>query len=288
MRIGVGLPSTVPGVDGAAIAGWSRRAEARGFTCLATTEHVVYPGLDPLTPLAAAAVVTDHIELQTSVVVLPLRDPVLLAKETAAVDVLSRGRLTVGVSVGWRGDDFAATGRPLAGRGRRMEAGLEAMVDLWSGVSPVGSAPVCPPLPRGTIPILIGGTAELSAPRVARFGEGWHAGGVPTDVVRAGIPVVRRAWDEAGRDGAPRILVVRYVALGDDARAAVGSQIDSYYHEAAPPLRQLFKDGVLDSPDALRRGLAMDEAAGVDDVVLLPFSASLDELDRIADAAIGA
>lgn len=287
MRIGVGLPSTVPGAAGDAVAAWSRGAEERGFACVATTEHVVFPGLDPLTPLAVAAAVTDRIELQTSVVVLPLRDPVLLAKETAAIDVMSDGRLTVGVSVGWRGADFVATGRPLAGRGRRFEAGMETMRALWSGEPPVGSAAVCPPLVRGTIPMLIGGTAERSAPRVARFAEGWHAGGVPTSVVGDGIAVVRRAWEEAGRVGEPRVLAVRYVALGDAARASFASQIDAYYDEASPELRQMFKQSVLDSPAALRRELDLAAEAGLDDVVLLPFSASLAELDRFAAAALG-
>ncbi len=286
MRIGVGLPSTVPGVDGAALTSWSRGAEERGFACLATTEHVVFPGMDPLVPLAAAAAVTERIELQTSVVVLPLRDPVLLAKETAAIDAVSGGRLTVGVSVGWREADFAATGQALAGRGDRFDAGIDSLRALWSGQAPVGSAPVCPPLVRGSIPLLIGGTAERSAPRVARSAEGWHAGGVPISAVRAGIPVVRRAWDAAGRDGAPRILVVRYVALGDGARASVAAQIDAYYDEASPELRQLFKDSVLDSPAALQRELDLAAEAGIDDVVLLPFSTSLDELDRFAAAAL--
>ena len=286
MRIGVGLPSTVPGVDGAALTSWSRGAEERGFACLATTEHVVFPGMDPLVPLAAAAAVTERIELQTSVVVLPLRDPVLLAKETGAIDAVSGGRLTVGVSVGWREADFAATGQALAGRGDRFDAGIDSLRALWSGESPVASAPVCAPLVRGSIPLLIGGTAERSAPRVARSAEGWHAGGVPISAVRAGIPVVRRAWDAAGRDGAPRILVVRYVALGDEARASVGAQIDAYYDEASPELRQLFKDSVLDSPAALQRELDLAAEVGLDDVVLLPFSTSLDELDRFAVAAL--
>jgi alkanesulfonate monooxygenase SsuD/methylene tetrahydromethanopterin reductase-like flavin-dependent oxidoreductase (luciferase family) len=287
VRIGVGLPSTVPGADGGAVAAWSRGAEERGFASLATTEHVAFPGLDPLTPLAAAAAVTERIELQTSVVILPLRNPVLLAKETAAIDVMSGGRLTVGMAVGWRDNDFAATGQPLAGRGRRFEAGIETMRSVWSGEPPAASAAACPPLARGTIPILIGGTAERSAPRVARFAEGWHAGGVPTSVIGDGIAVVRRAWAEAGRDGRPRVLAVRYVALGHDARASFAAQIDAYYDEASPELRQMFKESVLDSPAALRRELDLATEAGLDDVVLLPFSASLDELDRLATAALG-
>ena len=285
MRIGVGLPSTVPGVDGASIAAWSRGAEERGFASLATTEHVVFPGLDPLISLAVAAAVTDGIELQTSVVVLPLRNPVMLAKETASVDVASGGRLTVGVGVGWREDDFAASGQLLAGRGRRFDAGLDTLRALWSGGSPVASGAVCPPLERGTIPLLIGGTAERSAPRVARCAEGWHAGGVPTSAVQDGITVVRSAWDAAGRKGSPRILVVRYVALGDGARSSAGAQMDASYSDASPEMRQLFKDAVLDSPASLRHELELAEEAGIDDVVLLPLATSLDELDRFAAVA---
>ena len=286
MRIGIGLPTVVPGVTGAGLLAWSRRAEEHGFDALATTDHVAYPGLDPLTPLAAAAGVTERIELLTYVVVAPLRDPVLLAKQAAAVDVLSDGRLTLGLAVGWRPADFAATGRSLADRGRHFDAGLATMVDLWSGAAPTGDAPACPPLPRGRLPVLIGGTAALAAPRVAEHGDGWVAGLLPPEAVSDEVEHITDAWRSAGRTGEPRIAVCRNVALGAEVQAGLPGAIDRCYDEADPAVRAEFLAGTLTSPEEVCRDLDGYRAAGVDTVVLLPFGDGLDELDRIA-AAVG-
>jgi alkanesulfonate monooxygenase SsuD/methylene tetrahydromethanopterin reductase-like flavin-dependent oxidoreductase (luciferase family) len=286
VQIGIGLPMTVPSVAGDRLVEWGRRAERHGFSSLATTDHVVYPGLDPITPLAAAAAVTSHIELLSYVVVTPLRDPVLLAKQAAAVDVLSGGRLTLGVSVGWRPADFEATGRSLRGRGRRFDEGIDQMVELWAGHEPTGSAPVCPPLPRGRIPLLVGGTARLAARRVAARGDGWVGGLVPTDELPTEIGLITDAWRSAERKGDPRVAVCRNAALGAHALDAVRSTIDRYYDEMEPQIRDQFAHGVLSDATALRDDLEACRAVGVDTVVLLPFSDQLDELDLIASTVL--
>lgn len=286
MKIGIGMPMTTPAVTGERLVQWSRRAEHHGFSSLATTDHVVYPGLDPITPLAAAAAVTSRIELLTYVVVTPLRDPTLLAKQAAAVDVLSDGRLTLGVSVGWRPADFEATGRPSSGRGRRFDEGLRTMIDLWSGRGPTGTAPVSPPLRRGRIPLLIGGEARLAAGRAAAVGDGWGGGLIPTERLPSEIGLVRQAWRSAGRTGDPRIAICRNVAMGAAARDAVRDQVDRYYDEADPELRGQFVDSTLSSAASLVDDLGACRAAGVDTVVLFPFSDRTDELDRVAAAAL--
>lgn len=117
MRIGIGLPNPVPGCPGSLFVPWARRAEERGFSSLATIDRVAYPSHDPLVALAAAAVVTERIGLLTNILLLPTRDPVLLAKETATLQSVANGRLTLGVGVGGREDDFAAVGVPFSTRG---------------------------------------------------------------------------------------------------------------------------------------------------------------------------
>src|ERR1043165_22692 len=106
MDIGIGLPNTIPGTEGRTLVGWARRAEERGFSSLATIDRIAYPNYESLIALAAAAAVTERIGPKTNVLLGPTRNPVLLAKEAASVDHISGGRLTLGLAVGARADDF--------------------------------------------------------------------------------------------------------------------------------------------------------------------------------------
>jgi len=111
MQIGIGLPSPVLDVPGRLLIEWARRAEERGLSSLATIDRIAYPSYDSLTVLAAAAAVTDRIGLLTNILLGPAYTPVVLAKVTASLDQLSGGRLTLGLGVGARPDDFQLTGR---------------------------------------------------------------------------------------------------------------------------------------------------------------------------------
>src|SRR5919109_2808184 len=111
MKIGIGLPNTIPGTPGSVLVQWARRAEERGFSTLATLDRIVYPSYESLIALAAAAAVTERIGLMTNILLGPTRNPVLLAKTCASLDQLSNGRFVLGVSVGGREDDFVATER---------------------------------------------------------------------------------------------------------------------------------------------------------------------------------
>jgi alkanesulfonate monooxygenase SsuD/methylene tetrahydromethanopterin reductase-like flavin-dependent oxidoreductase (luciferase family) len=128
-------------------------AEERGFTTLATIDRVAFPNHDSLIALAAAAAVTERIELLPNIFLVPTRDPVLLAKETATLASISRGRLTLGVGVGGRPDDYAVIGVDFGNRGRRLDAMLETMTKAWRSELVEGSAePVVPPVPGGSVP----------------------------------------------------------------------------------------------------------------------------------------
>src|SRR5438105_2768206 len=111
MDVGIGLPNSVRGVDRAGIVEWSRRAEQAGFSTLGTIDRLVYPNYESLVALAAAAAVTERIHLATDILIAPLRaNTALLAKQAATIDALSGGRLTLGLAVGGRRDDFEASG----------------------------------------------------------------------------------------------------------------------------------------------------------------------------------
>jgi alkanesulfonate monooxygenase SsuD/methylene tetrahydromethanopterin reductase-like flavin-dependent oxidoreductase (luciferase family) len=133
MRIGIGLPSTLLDVGGRLLVDWARRAEERGFSALATIDRIAYPNYDSLTALTAAAAATDRIGLVTNILLEPAYSPVPLAKVTASLDQVSGGRLTLGLGVGGRPDDYQLTGRSFADRGRRFDADLELLHQAWRG-----------------------------------------------------------------------------------------------------------------------------------------------------------
>src|SRR3954447_14854439 len=134
MDVSIGLPNAVPGTSGGELVEWARRADARGFKSLGTIDRVVYDNYEPLTALAAAAAVTERIGLCTSVLLGPLRvNAVELAKQALSLHALSGGRFTLGIGLGGRDDDYELSGIELAGRGRRLDAMLEQIKEVWSG-----------------------------------------------------------------------------------------------------------------------------------------------------------
>ena len=231
MRIGIGLPNTIPGADGRLIVEWARRAEEVGFSSLATIDRVVYPNLDSIVTLAAAAAATHRIGIVTNILLAPTRNPVLLAKEAASLDQISGGRLTLGLGVGGRDDDFAATGRSFADRGRRFDADLRVMHDVWAGTPPEAAGrPVGPTPARGDrIPILIGGMSDRAVERTVEWGVGWTAGGAPLERTAPFVERVRQAWRDAGKEGEPRIVCLAYYSLGDEVRDDSAANLRDYY-----------------------------------------------------------
>ena len=134
MELGIGLPATVPGVERGELLEWARRAESAGFSSLGVIDRIVYPNFEPLLSLAAAAAVTERIRLVTSILIAPLRlNTALLAKELATLDRLSSGRLEVGLAVGGRDDDYAASAADFDERGRAFDAQLDELKQIWAG-----------------------------------------------------------------------------------------------------------------------------------------------------------
>src|SRR5262249_48064145 len=148
MRISIGLPGTIPGVQGSLLVDWARRAEAGPFARLGALDRLVYPTYEPLIMRTAAAAVSQRIRLMTTVLLAPLRNTAVLAKQTASLDALSGGRLTLGLGIGGREDDFQVAEQDLHTRGRRFEEQLEALHRSWSGqplrdgIGAIGPAPV--------------------------------------------------------------------------------------------------------------------------------------------------
>src|SRR6266581_96050 len=246
MQIGIGLPNPVPRTAGSRLLEWAQRAEERGFAALATIDRIVYPSFDSLTALAAVAGATTRIGLMTNVLIAPAYPPVLVAKSAASIDQLSGGRFTLGMASGGRADDYTATGRDFETRGRDFDVALDVIR------------------------------------RVTTWGAGWTSGGAPPDQVGPFAERVRAAWRDAGRADEPRLAALNYFSLGDDAEEDSRTYLRSYYGFVGE-YAEMIAEGALRSPDAIRDAVRRFEDAGVTELILDPTTASLDQIDRLAD-----
>ncbi len=283
MRIGIGLPNPIPGVPGETLVEWARRAEHRGFTALGTIGRVAYPSYDELIAYGAAAAVTERVELITNILLGATRNPVLLAKEAASLDQISRGRFILGVGAGLREDDFAATGTSFYDRGRRLDRALDLMHRAWAG-EPVEGAkkPISPrPVRDSGVPVLIGGTSDKAVQRAVDWGIGWTAGGGGPDRAAGVIDRVRKAWSEAGKAGEPRIVCLDYFALGPEAEERGGHYLGDYYGEYGPMMTAAMPK----SPDTVRGHMKRFEDVGTETLIFVPTIGDLDQVEMLAEAA---
>lgn len=281
------------------------RAEELGWSSLWTAQRLLYPEIprneyygtpgapwpaafrsiqDPIVPLAFVAGLTRRIRLGTAALVLPFTPPVVLAKQLATLDVLSGGRLDVGVCLGWSKDEYAAAGVPWARRGARFEEYLTALQHTWAGTDAELSgefvdlprAAVLPaPIQRPHPPLLIGGYSDLALRRAARFGQGYLGGNLPLDRIVEVLARLAEHTAEAGRDPGDLRLVSRGVTLlrdpnesdttsGDDRRplcgtlAEIADDVERYAHAG---LDELFLDLNF---DPLVGSIGADPAASMD------------------------
>jgi alkanesulfonate monooxygenase SsuD/methylene tetrahydromethanopterin reductase-like flavin-dependent oxidoreductase (luciferase family) len=278
MDVGIGLPNAVPGTTGPQLTEWARRAEAREFSSLGTIDRVLYDNYEPLIALAAAAAVTERIGLATTVLLAPLRvNSVELAKQALSVNALSGGRLTLGVGLGAREDDYEISAVELKGRGRRLDAMLERIEQVWDG-DEVGPA-------AGRTPsLVVGGHADASFARAARFADGWIAGGSGPDQCREGIEGVGAAWADAGRDGEPRTMALAYFALGDDANGDARDYLTHYYAWLGDEVAGAIAAGAARDAATVEQYVAAYEETGCDELILCPCSSDAGQVDLLAEA----
>ncbi len=281
MRIGVGLPTGVPGADGQMIIEWARRADEGPFSSLGVIDRLVYGSYEPMTSLAAAAAVTRRVKLATTIVVGLFHNTAVLAKLAASVDAISGGRLVLGMAVGARKEDYDFAGIDFKDRGNRFAEQLAALRVMWEdgSLSPNGASPSMPPL-------LVGGLSDHSYARMARYADGYvHGGGPPRAFARA-ADKARAAWSDAGRPGKPQLWAQGYFALGDEATVEAGMRYMRDYYAFTGPFAEKIAAGLLTTPQAIAQFARGYEEAGCDELVLFPTVASIEQLDRLA-ASIG-
>jgi len=256
MRFGIAFANTGPFASPAGASVMAEAAEQSGFESVWTVEHVVVPRdyssaypysrdgkmpgggefdiPDPLIWLSWLAARTTTLKLATGILILPQRNPVVLAKEVATLDALSGGRMLLGIGIGWLEEEFDILGVPFADRARRTEEYVEAMRALWSQDLPTFSGETvsftdafCRPRPvDGSVPVIVGGHSPAAARRAGRIGDGFFPakGDLP-----ALLGEMRTAAEQAGRD--PDAIEVTYsgaavIGGGEAALDEVGRLAD--------------------------------------------------------------
>src|SRR4051812_8980175 len=284
MEVGIGLPTTIPGVERDQVLEWARRAEARHFSSLGTIDRIAYPNYEPLIALAAVAGVTERIRLATSILIAPYRlNGALLAKQAATLDHVSGGRLVFGVAVGGREDDYAASGADFRSRGRVFDAMLAEWERLWAGEPGTGGASVGPRPPRGLPALVVGGSVDAAFERAARYGDGWIMGGGSPEQFAEGAERLRAAWDAAGREGEPRTLALAYYALGDRAEEAADGYLRDYYAFLGE-YAGMVADSAATDPETVRGYVQGFTDVGCDELILFPCDPAPAQVDLLADA----
>jgi probable F420-dependent oxidoreductase len=254
MQIGVVFPQTEIGDDPAKVRDWAQAAEDLHYDHILAFDHVLgaskasrpdwrgpYSADDtfhePFVLFSYLAGITERIEFTTGIVILPQRQTVLVAKQAAALDVLSGGRLRLGIGIGWNEVEFEALGENFHDRGRRVEEQVEVMRRLWTepavtfrgkwhSISDAGIKPL--PVQR-PIPVWFGGDSEPVLPRIARLADGWIPRPAPAAEKRAQIERMRELLREAGRDPAN---------FGIESWVNVGRNTPEQWAEEAAGLRQ--------------------------------------------------
>jgi alkanesulfonate monooxygenase SsuD/methylene tetrahydromethanopterin reductase-like flavin-dependent oxidoreductase (luciferase family) len=282
MKIGIGLPVQLHSTD--YLFEWVRRVDSSPLSTLATCDRVVYGNNEALLTLAAVAALSKRVRLMTDVLVSPLRNTTLLAKEATTLDVLSGGRLTLGMGVGIRGDDFVATGVSYKERGRYQEKQIEQMKRIWSGKSwdeqtgAIGPTPV----QKGGPELVLGGFVPQVMQRVARYADGFISATNDLNMVAQAFRGVEHFWQEAGREGKPRLIAQIDIALETHMPGQGREHALAYYKILPAPYDTYKANTLITSERELQEEIKGLEQVGADEVICFPWSTEIEQVGRVA------
>jgi alkanesulfonate monooxygenase SsuD/methylene tetrahydromethanopterin reductase-like flavin-dependent oxidoreductase (luciferase family) len=287
------MPVMEPDLDATVLETWARTIDEGPFSSLCWGERIAFDNPDNLTLLGALAAWTTRVRLLTTVIVPQLHDPVMLAKGLATGDLLSGGRLAVGIGVGGRHEDYHAVSADLGTQTMRdMAERVAVMKRVWAGekitdsVLPVGPAPV----QLGGPPLFVGSMGPKTIRSAAAWADGLAGTTLDLDVAKQNelFDVTRDAWAQAGKPK-PHLITSFWFAFGspEGSRAQMHRHLRRYmnwipaeYVDAMAPMT-----GWAGSEDELLDVLRTFEEIGTDEVQLIPTSSDVDQLRRAADVA---
>ena len=306
MKIGFSLPSVGPAPDREFIIDVARAAEDLGFDSVWTSDHIIFPvdrkseypyqtsttelafspgiqWLDPVAVMGVVAGVTERVEIGTSVLILPYRNPVVLANEISSLDRLSEGRILLGVGVGWMDEEFDAVGVPKNERGARTDEYIALLRRVWGGRPTAfkgrfyefGEMELAAhPRRVGGPPILIGGNTDPALRRTARLADGWLGFEVFPEDVQVCIDKLQVECDSAGRSISDLSLSVRRGLLPP-------FEVSNFL-----PHRRCLAGSPQDVADEIKRYADAGISSLTFDVSTLPFE-MIDTMKWFADEVVG-
>jgi alkanesulfonate monooxygenase SsuD/methylene tetrahydromethanopterin reductase-like flavin-dependent oxidoreductase (luciferase family) len=286
MEIGMALPTMARDFSRATFVDWCRGIDEGPYSSISAGERVTFHNPELLVTTAAAAALTERVRVITNLVVLPLHRPAMIAQQLATIDVLSGGRLTVGVGVGGRELDYQAVGVPFAGRHAKLDAMVEELVDLWAGTPPHdGGQSVGPPVVQQPHPPLLAGTmGPKGMARAAVWADGVTGFSIGAEVgeIASTNRLADEAWATAGRSLPPRKVNGTFFLLAgaDPARRLhdfAATYLGWFGERTANALADLVR---ISDDDALLRTLDAAEKAGCDEFILVPGTVDLSCLER--------
>jgi alkanesulfonate monooxygenase SsuD/methylene tetrahydromethanopterin reductase-like flavin-dependent oxidoreductase (luciferase family) len=288
MRVGMWMPNAMPfGLERGFFLDWVRLADQAGFDTLSTLDRPNYDMWDPLVSLAAAGAVTERIRLATTTLPLPNRNEVLVAKQAAVIDRVSGGRLTLGVSLGSRPDDYQVFGATLEHRVTRFRRQIARIRQVWvearqsdgeHGV--LGPPPVQDPGP----PIWLGALSERARQRAVELADGFIFGGAARpSTIGPAIESMRPAVAERGKTRFS-FNAVAYVAIGGEHEFAEAVAHHERYYPVLPvPAEQAIHHGPIGK---IKDVVAEYAATGLDLLVLMPEVRSLQQLEQLSEQVL--
>ena len=276
MEIGVALPTMAREYHRRTTITWSQGIDAGPFSSVSCGERISFHNQEMLVTNAAAAALTERVRVFVNVAVGPLHAPGVLAKQLATLDVLSGGRVTLGVGIGGREHDYLAAGSSMERRHHRLDDGVAELRRLWAGDAPFeGADPVGPTCVQpGGPPILAGAMGPKALARAAAWADGVSGFSINASGsdMAAAASAARDAWSAAGRSSAPRVVTGCFYTLGiDDPEATLEQFTYEYLRIFGEKFaRAMAADAPVWHADRLLQALDEAEEAGVDEFILVP------------------
>lgn len=289
MKIGVCLPYMKAGITREDYLAWFRAVDDGPFHSVSCGERIHGPTYDMRVVLAAAAAATSRVEITPTLYVLPMHSATRVAKEIATMDILSGGRVRqIAVGYGGREKDYEAVGAKFQGRYGRMDVQVEQMRRIWRGEEIVAGGGAIGPEPTtdGGPRILAGALGPKSIARCSRWADGLYAwsGNGEQHELEAAFKLADDAWDSSGRDSRPYRLGGFWYTLAPDGQQKLYDYVYDYLAIAGHEIATMMAESVNRSDaDSVRQALDNAEAAGCEEVFLVPVTADLCEVESLAD-----
>lgn len=289
MKIGICLPYMKAGLTRDDYLAWFQRVDQGPFHSISCGERIHGPSYDMRVVLSAAAALTTRVEITPTLYVLPMHNATRVAKEIATLDILSGGRLKqVVVGYGGREKDYQAVGATFKGRYGRMDRQIDEMRRVWAqeelvaGGGAIGPAPSTPRGPN----ILAGAMGPKSIARCAHWADGLYAwsGNAEKSELENTFALADAAWDRVGRDTKPYRLGGFWYTLADNGQQKLYDYVYEYLAIAGPEIATMMAESVSrSSAAAIIEALDNAQAAGCEEVFMVPATAELSEIDRLCE-----